>query len=108
MKTGYLSPDGKFFKTKEHNFHQCARDICKELGKEFGTDVECILYLMTNGYLEIDENNAWWGKDFSPTQEQVKYIVKNKKDLSEGQYITLYDVVAKFGDIELIRKFILK
>lgn len=106
MKTGYLSPDGKFFYTKDHDFHQCAKDICLELGKEFGTCVECIDYIMHIGYLEIDNDNVFWLKDFKPTEEQVKYIVRNKKSMSEGQYIAFYDVVAKFGDINLIRKFI--
>lgn len=106
MKPGYLSPTGKFLPVKDHNFHQCARDICNELGEEFDTCIECMDYIMHIGYLEVDNDNAFWLKDFKPTEEQVKYIVRNKKGMSEGQYIAFYDVVAKFGDIDLIRKFI--
>lgn len=104
--TGYISPQGTFVKGKGEDPYKWAIDICKNLKEPYECGFECLKYLLDNGYIEIQKDGVWWGDGFNPTKEQVDYIIKNKKKFTQMQYISLYDAVAKYGDMKMLEEFL--
>ena len=105
---GYISPQGSLFKCKGKDVYKWAIDTCKNIGVSFVCGFDCMKYLLDAGYIEIRDESVWWGEKFVPTKEQVDFIINNRKKFTELQYTSLYDIVAKYGDIKLLDKFMNK
>ena len=103
---GYISPQGSLFKCRGKDVYKWSIDTCKRIGVCFECGFDCMKYLLDNGYIEIRDESVWWGEGFVPTKEQVDFIIDNKNKLTEMQHTLLYDVIAKYGDMKLLNKFL--
>lgn len=103
---GYISPQGSLCKCKGKDSYKWAMDTCKGIGVSFECGFDCMKYLLDAGYIEIHDESVWWGEQFVPTKEQVDFIISNKNKFTEMQYISLYDAIARYGDMKILEKFI--